>query len=136
MKKSTKRDLAAEARLAGAEREAVEIAEALARKAVAWQAVHPKATLEELEVAMLELRKEFGQELARVLLEHREATHPVPGPSCPKCGCEMQYKGKKRLHPPTTLGDLAFERAYYYCPECDQGVFPPGSGVTPDAGWA
>ena len=41
--------------------------------------------------------------------------------------------GDKPLHPPTTLGDLGFERAYYYCPQCHQGVFPPGSGTAPDA---
>jgi len=132
MKKSTQRDLAAEARLAEAERKATAVAEEMARKAVAWQAAHPKATMEELEVAVLKLRQEFGSELARVLLEHREATRPVPGPRCPQCGHEMQYKGDKALHPPTTLGDLEFARAYYYCPECDQGVFPPGSGTAAD----
>jgi hypothetical protein len=51
----------------------------MARKAVVWQAGHPRATLEELEEALLQLRAEFSQELARVLLEHREAAAPVPG---------------------------------------------------------
>ena len=133
MKKSRQRDVAEEARLVEVEREASEIATQLVGKAVAWQAAHPKATLEELEVALLQLRQEFGQELGRVLLEHRAATHPVPGPRCPQCGQEMQYKGGKSRHPPTTLGDLSFERAYYYCPQCHQGVFPPGSGTAPDA---
>ena len=126
MTKKTQRDMAAEARLAVAEREAEAIAAAVVQQAVAWQATHPRATLEELEAAVLQLRAEFGQQLARVLLEQREAAHPVPGPCCPQCGQEMHYKGAKPLHPPTTLGDVTFERGYYYCPECDQGVFPPG----------
>ena len=133
MTKRKKRDLATEARLAAAECEAEAVAVEMAQKAVAWQAAHPRATLEELEEALLQLRAEFSQQLARVLLEHREARQPVPGPRCPQCGQEMHYKGDKSLHPPTTLGDVAFERGYYYCPECDQGVFPPGSGVTPDS---
>lgn len=133
MTKKMKRDLAAEARLATAEREAEAVAVEMAQKAVKWQAAHPRAKLEELEEALLQLRAEFSQQLARVLLEQREATRPVPGPRCPQCGQEMHYKGDKPLHPPTTLGDLAFERGYYYCPECDQGIFPPGSGVRPDA---
>lgn len=136
MTKRTQHDVAAEARLAAAEREAEVVAVEMAQKAVAWQAAHPRATLEELEEALLQLRAEFSQQLARVLLKHREATRPVPGPRCPQCGQEMHYKGDKPLHPPTTLGDLAFERGYYYCSECDQGVFPPGSGVTPDAEWS
>lgn len=133
MTKRAKHNLAAEVRLAAAEREAEVVAVEMAQKAVAWQAAHPRATLEELEEALLQLRAEFSQQLAQVLLEHREATRPVPGPRCPQCGQEMHYKGAKPLHPPTTLGDLAFERGYYYCSECDQGIFPPGSGVTPDA---
>lgn len=132
MTKKMTRDMAAEVRLAAAEREAEAIGVEMAQKAVAWQAVHPRATLEETEEALLQLRAEFSQELARVLLEHREAAAPVPGPRCPQCGKEMQYKGAKLLHPPTTLGDLAFERGYYYCSECDQGIFPPGSGATSD----
>jgi uncharacterized protein with PIN domain len=132
MTKKKTGDIAAEARLAAAEREAEVVAVEMAQKAVAWQAAHPRATMEEMEEALLQLRAEFSQQLARVLLEHREATQPVPGPRCPQCGQEMQYKGDKSLHPPTTLGDVAFERGYYYCSECDQGVFPPGSGVTPD----
>ena len=86
MTKKMQCDLAAEARLAAAEREAEAIAVEMAQQAIAWQAVHPRATLEELEEALLRLRAEFSQQLARVLLEHREATRPVQGPRCPQCG--------------------------------------------------
>ena len=126
-------DLSGDVRQARAVREAEAVAAVGARKAVVWQAAHPRATMEELEVEILQLRQEFGAQLARILLEHREATHPVPGPRCAQCGREMQYKGDKPLHPRTTLGDLAIKRSYYYCSECDQGVFPPGSAATPDA---
>lgn len=131
--KTDKQDLSGEVRQAEAQREAEAVATAVAHKAVAWQAAHPRATMEELEVEILQLRQEFGAQLARILLEHREAAHAVPGLRCAQCGREMQYKGDKPLHPATTLGDLAFERSYYYCSECDQGVFPPGSAATPDA---
>jgi len=129
-------DLAAEARLAIAEREALVAAREIVHKAVAWQGVHPHATLEELEVELLQLRQEFGQQLAQVLLEQREARQPVPGPVCAGCGHEMQYKGTKTLQPTTMLGDLTLERGYYYCPECAQGIFPPGSGVAAHPQWS
>jgi hypothetical protein len=124
--RKAKQDLSEEVRQAEAKREAEAVAAEVVEKAMAWHAEHPRATMEELETEILRLRQEFGEQLAQVLLEHREATHPVPGPRCPQCGQEMQYKGDKALHPATTLGDVGFERSYYYCSECDQGVFPPG----------
>ena len=133
MTKKKTREMTAAVRLAATEREAEAIGVEISQKAVAWQAAHPRATMEEMEEELLQLRAEFSQQLARVLLEHREAATPVPGPRCPQCGKEMQYKGAKATHPPTTLGDLTYERGYYYCSECDQGIFPPGSGAAPDS---
>lgn len=103
---------------------AAETAELLIN-ATEWQVAHPQATLEEIEVEILQLRQEFGKRLGQVLLKHREATSPVPGPQCPTCGQEMRYKGEKARGVPSTIGDLHLERGYYHCPDCKAGVFPP-----------
>ena len=56
-------------------REAItQAAEELADELVKWQEKKPKYTFSEME------------KVAEALLETREASLPVPGPCCPKCG--------------------------------------------------
>ena len=129
-----KKNLTRDRQRAALIREAEESAAALLREAAEWQADHPEATLEELEVEVLQLRQRFGAQLLNTLVRHRELQQPVPGPRCSKCGAEMHYKGEKDRTLPTTLGDLHLERSYYYCSACRQGVFPPGSGDRGDRG--
>jgi hypothetical protein len=111
-------------------------------EAVAWQAEHPDATWDELELEVLQLRQRFGRQLARVLAKHRAEQQPVPGPHCAECGAEMHYKGQKTRRMVSMLGEVPLERGYYYCSRCQRSVFPPGSGAgaagpdvesTPDA---
>jgi hypothetical protein len=49
--------------------------------------------------------------------------------NCPECGREMRYKGRKVRNVLTETGEVRLERAYYYCPACRKGVFPPGPTV-------
>jgi hypothetical protein len=127
-----KKDIAQDVRTGEMLHEAEAATADLLQEAVSWQAAHPHASMEELEVMMLQLRKAFGERLAGIMLQHREAQRPVPGPVCPECGQEMHYKGEKRREIPSTLGDIPVERGYYYCSACRQSVFPPGSGVGSD----
>ena len=48
---------------------------------------------------------------------------------CPECGQKMRYKGQKARKVVTETGEVDLERAYYYCPKCRKGFFPPGSTV-------
>ncbi len=48
---------------------------------------------------------------------------------CPECGQKMRYKGRKGRDLITETGEVWLERAYYYCPACRQGIFPPGPAV-------
>ena len=45
---------------------------------------------------------------------------------CPECGRKMRYKARKGRNLVTETGEVRLERAYYYCPRCRKGVFPPG----------
>ncbi len=96
---------------------------------VQWQQEHPTATLAEIEETMdrhvMVLRAQLLQEVA----QQRE---PTPGASpssvpCPKCGTRMQARGhrKRSLQ---TQGDqrVTLKRAYFTCPDCGYGFFPPG----------
>lgn len=45
---------------------------------------------------------------------------------CPDCGKHLHYKGKKDKPIVTETGETSIRRAYYYCPQCRKGIFPPG----------
>lgn len=115
------------------ERKAVEL-EAAMKEVVAtidaevsaWQAAHPHATFTELEGVVLQARKKYGEALMQALVAQREEVRPVPGPRCPQCGAEMYYKGQKQRRVVSSIGETDLQRGYYYCPQCQRGVFPPG----------
>ena len=44
---------------------------------------------------------------------------------CPECAKKMRYKGRKERDLVTETGEVRLERAYYYCPTCRKGFFPP-----------
>jgi hypothetical protein len=82
-------------------------------------------TLTGIEELALRARGEVGAQVTAALLE-RASEQSVPGPRCSHCGGEMHNKGQKRRYLRTRSGDVAVERAYYYCPACRHGIFPPG----------
>lgn len=94
-----------------------------------WEEKHSEPDLTAIEDIALKLRKEFGQEIAQVAIENQASRTPAPGPKCAKCGKEMRYKGKKRTGVESRTGKLDVERGYYYCPECGESIFPPGSAT-------
>lgn len=91
-----------------------------------WEEKNTKPTLTQLEDIVLALRKQIGEEMADEVIERMEAKTTVPGPSCPKCGKEMHYKGQREKDVGSRAGELTIERGYYACPECGEAVFPPG----------
>ena len=96
---------------------------------IAWEASHPQPDLKQIEDIALKLRKELGQEIAQMAVEEQRVRTPAPGPKCGKCGKEMRYKGEKETQVESRAGALRVERGYYYCPECKESFFPPGSAV-------
>jgi hypothetical protein len=82
-------------------------------------------TLTDIEELALRTRAEVGEQVTAALLETKSG-QSVPGPHCPGCGREMRYKGEKHRYLRTRSGDVEVDRAYYYCPKCRQGLFPPG----------
>ena len=92
-----------------------------------WEEKNLRPDLTQIEDMALQLRKEFGQEIAQVAIESQVERTPAPGPTCAKCRKEMRYKGKKRTRVESRTGELDVERGYYYCPKCKERLFPPGS---------
>ena len=100
--------------------------EKAAEELLDWEEQNRKPTLTQLEDIVLALRKQIGEEMAEEVIGRMEAKAMVPGPSCPKCGKEMHYKGQREKDVESRAGELSLERGYYVCPECDEGIFPPG----------
>jgi hypothetical protein len=101
-------------------------AEDVVDRLMEWSEDTPEPTLTQIESIVLELREELSEEMAREVIEAQERKQLAVGPGCPKCGQEMRYKGQKRVRPQSWVGEVAFERGYYYCAQCKVGFFPLG----------
>ena len=110
-------------------------AEELFDELMAWDEATQAPDLTQIEDIVLKLRKQFGERLAQKVLEQQEQRQPAEKVICPNCQTEMVPKGAKRHQVESRIGNLPVERAYYHCPQCKQGLFPPGS-TTEDLGEA
>ena len=98
----------------------------------AWCEAHPGYTLMELEEQAMRLRQRLMGEMMSKLVAEREAVQPAEGVRCPKCEGPMQDKGRRKRTVRGPEGPVELDRAYYYCPACKGGLFPPGSGASAD----
>ncbi|MCB0165710.1 MAG: hypothetical protein KDI79_15875 [Anaerolineae bacterium] len=91
-----------------------------------WRAEHPQASFDEIAAQVTPRRRELmGKLLIQLASQHGDGTE-VEGVPCPDCGQAMSYKGKSSRDVTHLEGELALERAYYYCATCEGGIFPPG----------
>lgn len=94
----------------------------LLAKLSAWQAAHPEATLTDLETI---LDQHLDAVRASVLSTAANACPTAT--TCPACGHALTRRGTRSRKVVTRGGEaLALERAYLTCPECGDGLFPPG----------
>jgi hypothetical protein len=100
-------------------------ASALIEELLDWDEQNQAPNLTEIEDAVLELRRRFGQEMALTMVAGQVARQPVEAPVCAECGKPMRDKGEKRKAVESRVGGLEVERGYYYCSDCESGLFPP-----------
>ena len=110
-----------------AERKAEMLAEAerLIDHLLDWTDQTERPNLTQIETLVLDLRRQFGKTLAENAIAAQATAQPVAAPPCPQCGQPMQPKGRKAKTVVSQVGDLHLERAHYYCPACEGGLFPP-----------
>lgn len=101
-------------------------AESVVDRLLDWSEDVSAPNLTQIEGEVLRLREELSAEMAREVIEAQEAKQLAVGPACPRCGREMRYKGQKAIKPQSWVGEVAFERGYYYCAKCKVGFFPLG----------
>lgn len=107
-----------------------EISEEILVGMTEWRQQHPKATFgeieEELDQRLSELRARMLADLA-VTSASADWGAGSEAPVCPHCGARLQAKGKKKRRLQTRGGrEVKLEREYGVCPQCGQGIFPPG----------
>ena len=100
--------------------------EELIERLLDWEEKNPAPTLLAIEEEILQIRKQFGSELLKVVVEGQESRQPVVTPRCAQCGQPMRYKGAKKKEVVSRVGEVAIERGHYYCKACQSGLFPPG----------
>jgi uncharacterized protein with PIN domain len=109
------------------------LADEVGRELVSWREAHPRATLSEIEDAVLEVTERLQARLLKDLAEASAATDPggvaaAERGRCPECGGEVEPSGygertvqvQRQRHP------LRLRRGYVECSACGVGRFPPG----------
>jgi uncharacterized protein with PIN domain len=96
---------------------------------MAWDDAIVEPNMRQIEIKVLELRKQLGEELARGIVSRQEKRQPAEKQICEGCGEQMENKGLKRKGVESMVGAIELEREYYYCVKCKQGHFPPGQTV-------
>ena len=100
----------------------------------AWYQANPEATFDEMEEELGQQRRAVLGNFLELNLRQGSLGAEAEAPCCPKCRKSMDFKG----YPSKTVHGLEVDaqipRAYYYCPACKVGIFPPGSQATIEEG--
>ena len=96
----------------------------------AWRQAHPAASWEEIEDEVArQVAQLHAQGMAALTMggEPGEGPGPDTPPACPACAGAMRPCGQRTRTRLTRTGrTVPLERAYYVCPACGAGLFPPG----------
>jgi hypothetical protein len=96
-----------------------------------WRRQHPKATLQEMEVAiderLAELRTRMLEDVALVsAAADVSRASPLERPVCPRCGTPVEPRGPRERQVTTQQGKtLRLRRSDVRCPTWQVGFFPP-----------
>jgi hypothetical protein len=100
----------------------------------AWYQDHPEATFDEMEAELGKRRRAVLGSFLELSLRQGNLGATPDDPACESCGKPMTFKGypKKAVH--GVEADIKIPRAYYVCPSCGTGLFPPGPTSTAEEG--
>ncbi len=100
---------------------------------VAWRETHPRATLAEIEEAVLAATERLQARLLKDLAEASAAADPggvseAERPRCAECGGALEPRGhaERSVQVQRQRRPLRLRRGYAVCSTCGVGRFPPG----------
>jgi uncharacterized protein YbbK (DUF523 family) len=105
------------------EAEFLQAAAVMYKRLQAWRSQNLAASFDEIAEQVTPQRRELMGVLLKQLAE--QADEKVHAPQCESCGREMVYKGTPARGVVHSEGEAGLERAYYHCPDCESGLFPP-----------
>lgn len=100
-----------------------------------WRVQHSQASLSEIEVELdARLARMRARMLERVAQQSPTTTwrqgagdKEEAQPTCPQCGTRLEPHGRRTRRLRTIGGqEVQLQREYGVCPQCGQGLFPPG----------
>jgi DNA-directed RNA polymerase subunit RPC12/RpoP len=78
-----------------------------------------------MELELRKHRRVLMGETLELILRRGDLGASAVGPRCERCGREMVFKGYPDKEVRGLEGEAAIPRAYYVCPACGAGIFPP-----------
>lgn len=109
------------------------LADEVGQELVAWREAHPRATLSEIEDAVIEVTERLQARLLQDLAEASAAADPggagtAERACCPECGGELEPRGQaeRTVQVQRQRRPLRLRRGYAVCSACGVGRFPPG----------
>lgn len=100
----------------------------------AWYEANPDATFDEIDEHLGQRRRAVLGEMLELRLRQDDLGATPEAPRCRKCGKAMMFKG----YVPKSVQGLDIEaeisRAYFHCPACKEGIFPPGPEAAAEEG--
>lgn len=92
----------------------------------AWYEANPEATFDEMEEHLGRRRRAVLGELLELRLRQDDLGAAPEAPRCERCGNPMVFKGYLTKSVQGLDVEAEISRAYFHCPTCKVGVFPPG----------
>ena len=89
-----------------------------------WREENLDASFDEIGDKVTPYRRALVSKLLEGLAVKGEERGEVP--VCEACGGGMRYRGNPMRKVGHREGEVAMERAYYYCDQCGGSLFPPG----------
>lgn len=109
--------------MSGTREELQELAARLARELVAARFSDEPMTLEQMEEALAEVKRELGERLQRAWIEQQQP-NGENRPACCGCGGSARFLGSRERLLVTRHGECSFTRRYYHCAACRHGFAP------------
>lgn len=91
-----------------------------------WREAHPEASIDEIVGQVTPRRRALMGEIVVQLARQHGHGVSVEGLVCEGCGEMLEYKGDPKRAVIHLEGEAELSRAYYYCDQCEAGLFPAG----------
>ena len=101
-------------------------AEAVINAMLADKPASNQMRLADIERWVLRTGQQVQERLLKEMAQASQEAQSGEAPVCERCESRMQRRGRRPRQVITDVGEMTLERAYYVCPGCGAGLFPPG----------